>query len=248
MGMSRFEVFFQKMNFHQFISMSLDQYKAHGDEFVSRYAKLIDMIMALVDSALSLSDLNLHCPFESTKSKLDIVPVTATLFKKCLDTSVQESTVTRDVSTGKEDTIKYNNEVHNCGFVWNTNTMGFVSDVWADGCMIMESEFPDHVTRTHSTKQVKSTKLKLDILPVTATSSTRVSTRDAEEFDDNDVPMPHTLHSGASDHAPLIRCVFDQPSDEDAQLLDVCPHRIGECDRNESWGSFLNVKFPSEPL
>ena len=140
MGMSQVEVFFQKMNFHQFISMSLDQYKAHGDEFVNLYAKLIGMTEVLVDSALSLSDLNSHPRFESTKSKPDLLPA------------------------------------------------------W-------------------------------------------VPTRDTGESDENDVPMPHTLRSGTSDQAPLIRCdfVFDQPSDEDTQLLDVCPHRIGECDRNASW-------------
>ena len=102
---------------------------------------------------------------------------------------------------------------------------------------ITEFDYPYHRTPTRSTKQVKSTEPKPDILPVKATTLTRVPTRDAEELDENDVPMPHTLQSGTSDHAPLIRCdfVFDQPSDEDAQLLDVCPHRVGECDRHESW-------------
>lgn len=42
--------------------------------------------------------------------------------------------------------------------------MGFVSDAWADRCLIMESEFPEHVTRTRSTNQIQDTvvKLKMD--------------------------------------------------------------------------------------
>lgn len=75
---------------------------------------------------------------KSVDRESNIIPNT---FKNLLDTSVLEShEVTRD-SSGKVDTIKYQ-AVHNCGFVWNTNKMGFVSDAWTDRCLIMESEFP----------------------------------------------------------------------------------------------------------
>lgn len=62
--------------------------------------------------------------------------------------------MTKDAMTGKINTVKYQ-AVHNCGFVWNTNTMGFVSDAWADRCLIMESEFPRDVTQTQSTIQIR---------------------------------------------------------------------------------------------
>lgn len=89
-------------------------------------------------------------------------------FKNLLDTSVLESdVVSRDVNTGKVDTVKYH-AVHNCGFVWNTNTLGFVSDAWADRCVIMESEFPTHVTRTRSSKQLQDTVEKQKMGRVTA--------------------------------------------------------------------------------
>lgn len=84
----------------------------------------------------------------------NVIPNT---FKNLLDTSVLESdVVTRDMNSGKVDTVKYQ-AVHNCGFVWNSNTMGFVSEAWADRCVIMESEFPERVTRTRSTKQIQDT-------------------------------------------------------------------------------------------
>lgn len=102
-----------------------------------------------------------HITHEKNIKALDresnVIPNT---FKNLLDTSVLESdVVTRDVSSGKVDTVKYQ-AVHNCGFVWNTNTMGFVSDAWADRCLIMESEFPENVTRTRSTKQIQDTVTK----------------------------------------------------------------------------------------
>lgn len=65
--------------------------------------------------------------------------------------------------TGPGEGKSYANNVLNyqfntCGFVWNTNTMiGFVSDAWADRCVIIESEYPDHMTRTRSTKQIQDT-------------------------------------------------------------------------------------------
>lgn len=86
-------------------------------------------------------------------------------FKNLLDTSVLESdVVTRDTSSGRVDTVRYQ-AVLNCG-VWNTNTMGFVSEAWADRCLIMESEFPEHVTRTRSTEQIQDTveRRKMDII------------------------------------------------------------------------------------
>ncbi|KAJ8009801.1 hypothetical protein DPEC_G00067980 [Dallia pectoralis] len=84
-----------------------------------------------------------HITHEKNVKAIDresnVIPNT---FKNILDTSVLDSdVVTRDMSTGKVDTVKFH-AVHNCGFVWNTNTMGFVSDAWADRCLIMESEFP----------------------------------------------------------------------------------------------------------
>ncbi|KAI4797391.1 hypothetical protein KUCAC02_025120 [Chaenocephalus aceratus] len=84
----------------------------------------------------------------------NVIPNT---FKNLLDTSVLESdVVTRDASSGKVDTIKYQS-VHNCGFVWNTNTMGFVTDAWADRSLVMDSEFPERMSRTRSTKQIQDT-------------------------------------------------------------------------------------------
>ena len=64
--------------------------------------------------------------------------------------------VTRDVVTGRVETVKHES-VHNCGFVWNTNTMGFVSEAWADRSLILESEFPERVTGTRSTQQLVDT-------------------------------------------------------------------------------------------
>ncbi|KAF0029322.1 hypothetical protein F2P81_018427 [Scophthalmus maximus] len=108
----------------------------------------------------------LNCQFKQALDKeSNVIPNT---FKNLLDTSVLESdVVSRDVNTGKVDTVKYH-AVHNCGFVWNTNTLGFVSDAWADRCVIMESEFPTHVTRTRSSKQLQDTVEKQKMGRVTA--------------------------------------------------------------------------------
>ncbi|KAK7878267.1 hypothetical protein WMY93_031086 [Mugilogobius chulae] len=82
----------------------------------------------------------------------NVIPNT---FKNILDTSTLESeVVTTEVSSGKAVTVKYK-AIHNCGFVWNANTLGFVSEAWADRCLIMESEFQKNVYRTLSTKQIQ---------------------------------------------------------------------------------------------
>nr|BBA49170.1 hypothetical protein ORF56-like [Oryzias latipes] len=99
-----------------------------------------------------------HITHEKNLKALDkessVIPNT---FKNLLDTSVLESDVVgKDACSGKVDTVRYH-AVHNCGFVWNTNTLGFVSDAWADRCVIMESEFSAHVTRTRSSKQLQDT-------------------------------------------------------------------------------------------
>ena len=99
-----------------------------------------------------------HITHEKNPKAVDresnVIPNT---FKNLLDTSVLVSdVVSRDTNSGKVDTVKYQ-AVHNCGFVWNTNTMGFVSEAWADRCHIMESEFPERVSRTRSTKQIQDT-------------------------------------------------------------------------------------------
>lgn len=100
-----------------------------------------------------------HVTHEKNTKALDresnVIPNT---FKNLLDTSILESdVVTKDVASGAVSTVKFQ-AVHNCGFVWNTNTMGFVSDAWADRCLIMESEFPERVNpRTCSTKQLQDT-------------------------------------------------------------------------------------------
>lgn len=95
----------------------------------------------------------------------NVIPNT---FKNLLDTSTLESdVVSRDMETGKVDTIKYRS-VHNCGFVWNTNTMGFVSEAWADRCVVMNSEFPQHITRTRGTKQIKDTIQQRSMSEITA--------------------------------------------------------------------------------
>lgn len=54
--MSQCALFFEKMSFTQFISMPLDQYEVYGDEFVSRYTELLDRIVTLCDSTLSMLD------------------------------------------------------------------------------------------------------------------------------------------------------------------------------------------------
>lgn len=96
-----------------------------------------------------------HVTHEKTTKAVDresnVIPNT---FKNLLDHSVLESeVVTRNVATGRSDTVSYQ-AVHNCGFVWNTNTMGFVSDAWADRCLTMESEYSNDLPRTRSTKQL----------------------------------------------------------------------------------------------
>lgn len=122
-----------------------------------KYKQKRNACVVMIDDAHITHEKNMKaCDRES-----NVIPNT---FKNLLDTSVLESdVVTRDMSSGKVDTVKYH-AVHNCGFVWNTNTMGFVSDAWADRCLIMESEFPEHVTLTRSTNQIQDTvvKLKMD--------------------------------------------------------------------------------------
>lgn len=55
-GMSHFAAFFEKMNFTQFIRMSLDQYEVYGEEFVSRYAEMLYRIETLCASTVSMLD------------------------------------------------------------------------------------------------------------------------------------------------------------------------------------------------
>lgn len=106
-----------------------------------------------------------HITHEKNTKSIDresnVIPNT---FKNLLDTSTLESdVVTKDPMTGKIATVKFQ-AVHNCGFVWNTNTMGFMSDAWADRCLIMESEHPKEVSRTRSTVQIRDVveKRKMD--------------------------------------------------------------------------------------
>lgn len=96
-----------------------------------------------------------HIAHEKTAKSIDkesnVIPNT---FKNLLDTSTLESdVVTKDPVTGKITMVKYK-AVHNCGFVWNTNTMSFMSDAWADRCLIMESEHPKGVSTTRSTTDI----------------------------------------------------------------------------------------------
>ncbi|KAK7915611.1 hypothetical protein WMY93_011372 [Mugilogobius chulae] len=91
---------------------------------------------------------------KASDKESNVIPNT---FKNLLDTSMLESeVVTRDPVTGKVNTVKYTT-VHNCGFVWNTNTLSFLSEAWKDRCVIMETEFPNQVTQTRSTKQIRDT-------------------------------------------------------------------------------------------
>lgn len=122
-----------------------------------KYKQKTNACVVMIDDAHLTHEKNM----KAVDKESNVIPNT---FKNLLDTSILESNVvTRDMSSGKVDTVKYH-AVHNCGFVWNTNTMGFVSDTWADRCLIMESEFPEHVTRTRSTNQIQDTvvKLKMD--------------------------------------------------------------------------------------
>ncbi|KAK5610235.1 hypothetical protein CRENBAI_008722 [Crenichthys baileyi] len=58
---------------------------------------------------------------KSVDRESNMIPNT---FKNLLDTSVLESdVVTRDASSGKVETVKFEAE-QNCGFLWNTNTLG----------------------------------------------------------------------------------------------------------------------------
>ena len=115
-----------------------------------KYKQKRDARVVMIDDAHITHEKNR----KTTDKESNVIPNT---FKNLLDTSVLQSDVpTRDANSGKMDTIKYE-AVHNCGFVWNTNTMGFVSDAWADRSVIMESEFPDRATRTRSTKQIQDT-------------------------------------------------------------------------------------------
>lgn len=102
-----------------------------------KYKKKRNACIVMIDDA--------HITHEKSTKAADresnVIPNT---FKNLLDTS------------GKVDTAKYR-AVHNCSFVWNANSMSFVSNAWADRCVIMESEFPLLVTRTCSTKQIQDT-------------------------------------------------------------------------------------------
>lgn len=115
-----------------------------------KYNQKRNTSVVMIDDAHIIHEKNL----KAVDRESNVIPNT---FKNLLDTSVLESdVVTRDSSSGKVDTVKYQ-AVHNCGFVWNTNTLGFVSEAWADRCLIMESEFPERLTRTRSTKQMQDT-------------------------------------------------------------------------------------------
>lgn len=115
-----------------------------------KYKQKRNACVVMIDDAHITHEKNV----KAVDRESNVIPNT---FKNLLDTSVLESdVVTRDASSGKVYTVKYH-AVHNCGFVWNTNTMGFVSDAWADRCLIMESEFPECVSRTRSTKQIQDT-------------------------------------------------------------------------------------------
>lgn len=115
-----------------------------------KYNQKRNASVVMIDDAHIIHEKNL----KAVDRESNVIPNT---FKNLLDTSVLESdVVTRDSSSGKVDTVKYQS-VHNCGFVWNTNTLGFVSEAWADRCLIMESEFPERLTRTRSTKQMQDT-------------------------------------------------------------------------------------------
>ena len=79
------------------------------------------------------------------------------VFKNLLDQGMLASDVVmRDPANGSMDTVRIN-AVNNCGFVWNTNTMDFVSRAWADRSLVMESEFPRPIMCTRSTKQILDT-------------------------------------------------------------------------------------------
>ncbi|KAK2847555.1 hypothetical protein Q5P01_010554 [Channa striata] len=109
----------------------------------------------------SIHHVQLHSGQHRVDKESNVIPDT---LENLLDTSVLESdVVSRDANNGNVDTVKYH-AVHSCGFVWNTNTLGFVSDAWADRCIIMESEFPTHLTRTRSSNQLQDTveRLKID--------------------------------------------------------------------------------------
>ncbi|KAK2812863.1 hypothetical protein Q5P01_000940 [Channa striata] len=124
-----------------------------------KYKRQRNACVVMIDDAHITHEKNI----KALDKESNVIPNT---FKNLLDTSVLESdVVSRDANSGKVDTVKYH-AVHNCGFVWNTNTLGFVSDAWADRCVIMESEFPTHVTRTRSSKQLQDTveRLKMDRL------------------------------------------------------------------------------------
>ena len=115
-----------------------------------KYKHKRDACVVMIDDAHISHEKNV----KSIDRESNVIPNT---FKNLLDTSVLESDVVmRDQRSGQVDTVKCQ-AVHNCGFVWNTNTLGFVSDAWADRCLVMESEFPESSTRTRGTKQIQDT-------------------------------------------------------------------------------------------
>lgn len=115
-----------------------------------KYKQKRTACIVVIDDAHTTHEKNI----KAVDRESNVIPNT---FKSLLDNSVlQSDVVTRDPNNGKVDTVKYQ-AVHNCGFVWNTNTMGFVNAAWADWYLIMESEFPECMTRTRSTKQIQDT-------------------------------------------------------------------------------------------
>ncbi|MEQ2176356.1 hypothetical protein GOODEAATRI_027111 [Goodea atripinnis] len=72
--------------------------------------------------------MTLTSPTRRTQSPWTESNVIPNTFKNLLDTSMLESdVVTRDASRGKVETVKFE-AAQNCGFLWNTNNLGFVSD------------------------------------------------------------------------------------------------------------------------
>lgn len=138
MGMSHFAASFEKMNFTQFIRMSLEQYEVYGEEFVSRYAEMLYRIETLCASTFSMLD-----------------------------------------------------------------------DFKTPGTFKLDEP-------------------KRNTLSVRPTSSTRVPENDYEFV---------AKKNPAMQRASLIHCpdIVNMTSDEDAQVFDVCPHKVGECDRIENW-------------
>ena len=165
-----------------------------------KYKKMTTAGVVIIDDA--------HITHEKNVKAIDresnVIPNT---FKNLLDTSVLESdVVTRDVVTGRVETVKHES-VHNCGFVWNTNTMGFVSEAWADRSLILESEFPERVTGTRSTQQLVDTVEKRQMPRIAAVCLFRQNLIQSATM----IAMPELMQFGARFDRARDVCVAALP-------------------------------------